>query len=62
MPRVDARVGKLETASGANYPRVVVFAVDGESSTDCLRRHGHEPDAADVRYIVVAWGPDDQQL
>ncbi len=34
MPRLDARVGKLETASGANGLRVVVvFAVDEESST-----------------------------
>jgi hypothetical protein len=62
MPGLDARFGKLETASGANYPRVVVFAVDGESSSDCLRRHGDEPDAAGVRYIVVAWGPVHQQL
>lgn len=62
MPRLDARVDKLETQMGANSPRVVVFADAGESSTDCIRRHGHDPNAVRGHYIVVAWGPDDQQL
>ena len=63
MPRLDARVGKLETQIGANCPRVVVvFAEDGESSTDCIRRHGHDPDATGVRYIVVSWQTGDEHL
>ena len=63
MPRLDARVGKLETASGANGLRVVVmFAEAGETSTDCIRRRGCDPDAAGVRYIVVSWQGGDEHL
>jgi len=63
MGSLDARVGRLETASGANTPRlIVVFADDGESSTECIRRHGHEPGAAGVRYIVVSWQKGDETL
>jgi len=63
MPRLDARVDKLETQMGANCPRVVVmFAEAGESSTECIRRRGHDPNAAGVRYIVVSWQGGDEHL
>jgi|PlaIllAssembly_1097288.scaffolds.fasta_scaffold1493518_2 hypothetical protein len=61
MARLDARVGKLETQLGATSPRVVVmFAEAGESSTDCIRRHGQDPHSPGIRYIVVSWQKGDE--
>ena len=54
MPRIDARLEKLE-AQTRSESEVVVFAMPTESVSDCIRRHGHDPDDASVRYTVVRW-------
>lgn len=54
MPRIDARLGKLETQMGEGS-EVVVFAMPSETVADCIRRHGRDPDDSSVRYTVVRW-------
>jgi len=54
MPRIDARLEKLE-AQARSESEVTVFAMPTESVEDCIRRHGHDPDDASVRYAVVRW-------
>ena len=54
MPRIDSRGEKLE-AQAREGREVVVFAMPTESVSDCIRRHGHDPDDASVRYAVVRW-------
>jgi hypothetical protein len=54
MPRIDARVEKLETQARSES-EVTVFAMPTESVGDCIRRHGHDPDDNSVRYTVVRW-------
>ena len=54
MPRIDARLEKLETQARSDS-EVVVFAMPEETMADCIRRHGHDPDDSSVRYTVVRW-------
>jgi hypothetical protein len=54
MGRHDARLAKLE-AQAREGSEVVVFAMPTESESNCIRRHGHNPDDASVRYTVVRW-------
>ena len=54
MPRIDSRLEKLE-AQAREGSEVMVFAMPTESEADCIRRHGHDPDDASVRYTVVRW-------
>jgi len=37
-----------------------MFAEAGESSTDCIRRHGQDPHSPGIRYIVVSWQKGDE--
>jgi len=54
MPRIDARLEKLE-AQARSESEVVVFAMPSESLEDCIRRHGHDPEDVSLRYTVVRW-------
>ena len=57
MPRIDARVEKLE-AQARQGDEVMVFALPSESVEDCIRRHGRDPDDSSVRYTVVRWASE----
>ena len=52
--RSEMRVGRLEakTMVRSSQPYIRFIAEPGESSADCIRRHGHDPDAPGARYIV----------
>ncbi len=54
MGRNEARVGRLEahTVMHSSKPYIRVIAEPEESSDDCIRRHGHAPDAPGAHYIV----------
>jgi hypothetical protein len=54
MGRNELRVGKLEAQamSRGGEPYFRVIAEPGESSANCIRRHGHDPAAPGARYIV----------
>ena len=54
MPRIDARLEKLE-AQTRSESEVVVFAMPSESVEDCIRRHGHDPEDVSLRHTVVRW-------
>jgi hypothetical protein len=56
MARIDARLQKLESHLHADKNRVlIVFREAGETTADAIRRQGHDPSAAGVRYVVVTW-------
>ena len=57
MPRIDARVDKLE-AQACSDSEVVIFAMPNESVAGCMRRHGRDPDDHSVRYTVVRWASE----
>ena len=57
MPRIDARLEKLE-AQACSDSEVVVFAMPSESVEDCIRRLGLDPDDSTVRYMVVRWASE----
>lgn len=56
------RVERLEKQVRGNGGIVVLFANAGECTRDCVVRHGHDPDAPGVHYIVVSWETGDQAL
>ena len=54
MGRSEQRVGRLEaqTVMHSSQPYIRFIAEPGESSADCIRRHGRDPDAPGAHYIV----------
>lgn len=56
------RVERLEKHVRGKGRIVVLFADAGESTRDCILRHGHDPDTPGVDYIVVSWEAGDHEL
>ena len=54
MGRNELRVGKLEaqTITRGGEPYIRFIGEPGESSADCIRRHGRDPAATGAHYIV----------
>lgn len=57
MPRIDARLEKLEVQARSNS-EVVEFAMPSQSDDDCIERHGRDPEDRSVRYTVARWASE----
>ncbi len=55
--RIIQRLEKLERLEAATTPKnkrtIMVSRLGDESSDDCIRRHGHDPDEPGVFFIIL---------
>lgn len=49
------RLEKLEAAESSCEHVIVLFQEDGESSDECIRRSGRNPDEMGIKFIVVCF-------
>ena len=60
MSHQRARIAKLERReTGKQTACVCLFANEGETTSECIQRHGYDPKDPAKHFIVVSWAPPD---